>query len=131
MDEWMRVLQWLPVGLCVGVREEDEACVAPAGVPEALEWSSDLSSSAPHQGDWVWLKKFPGDQHSEVKPATKLAFCKVRGPQRTTLGHVGQCWVMGDDVGSWGTMLGQGGQCWVMGDTVGSWGTTLGHGGQR
>ncbi|XP_054662667.1 retinal guanylyl cyclase 1-like [Grus americana] len=30
------------------------------------------------QGDWVWLKKFPGDQHSEVKPATKLAFCKLR-----------------------------------------------------
>uniref|UniRef100_A0A8C4JC22 guanylate cyclase n=1 Tax=Dromaius novaehollandiae TaxID=8790 RepID=A0A8C4JC22_DRONO len=30
------------------------------------------------EGDWVWLKKFPGDQHSEVKPATKLAFCKLR-----------------------------------------------------
>ncbi|XP_058684433.1 retinal guanylyl cyclase 1, partial [Poecile atricapillus] len=30
------------------------------------------------QGDWVWLKKFPGDQHTEVKPATKLTFCKLR-----------------------------------------------------
>ncbi|XP_062368151.1 retinal guanylyl cyclase 1 [Cinclus cinclus] len=30
------------------------------------------------QGDWVWLKKIPGDQHTEVKPATKLAFCKLR-----------------------------------------------------
>ncbi|XP_039583191.1 retinal guanylyl cyclase 1-like, partial [Passer montanus] len=28
------------------------------------------------KGDWVWLKKFPGEQHTEVKPATKLAFCK-------------------------------------------------------
>ncbi|XP_025917774.1 retinal guanylyl cyclase 1-like, partial [Apteryx rowi] len=28
------------------------------------------------QGDWVWLKKFPGEQHGEVKPATKLVFCK-------------------------------------------------------
>uniref|UniRef100_A0A672THE2 guanylate cyclase n=1 Tax=Strigops habroptila TaxID=2489341 RepID=A0A672THE2_STRHB len=38
---------------------------------------SGLTPFAP-QGDWVWLKKFPGDQHSEVKPATKLAFCKLR-----------------------------------------------------
>ncbi|XP_009993943.1 PREDICTED: retinal guanylyl cyclase 1-like, partial [Chaetura pelagica] len=30
------------------------------------------------QGDWVWLKKFPGEEQSEVKPATKLAFCKLR-----------------------------------------------------
>ncbi|XP_065715204.2 retinal guanylyl cyclase 1 [Patagioenas fasciata] len=30
------------------------------------------------QGDWVWLKKFPGEQHNEVKPATKLVFCKLR-----------------------------------------------------
>ncbi|XP_039910119.1 retinal guanylyl cyclase 1-like, partial [Hirundo rustica] len=30
------------------------------------------------QGDWVWLKKFPGDQHTEVRPATKLTFCKLR-----------------------------------------------------
>ncbi|RLV63515.1 hypothetical protein DV515_00018194 [Chloebia gouldiae] len=30
------------------------------------------------QGDWVWLKKFPGEQHTEVKPATKLTFCKLR-----------------------------------------------------
>lgn len=83
-------------------------------------WSqgcSDLTRSAP-QGDWVWLKKFPGDQHTEVKPATKLAFCKVRGSQ-------GHRWVMGDSTGSWrqrwvmGTTLGHGGQRWVMGDNVG------------
>lgn len=33
------------------------------------------------QGDWVWLKKFPGDQHIVIRPATKTAFSKVRvGP---------------------------------------------------
>lgn len=32
------------------------------------------------QGDWVWLKKFPGD-HIAIRPATKEAFSKVRvGP---------------------------------------------------
>ncbi|XP_006271922.2 retinal guanylyl cyclase 1 isoform X2 [Alligator mississippiensis] len=30
------------------------------------------------QGDWVWLKKFPGETHPEIRPATKMAFCKLR-----------------------------------------------------
>nr|XP_020665285.1 retinal guanylyl cyclase 1 [Pogona vitticeps] len=30
------------------------------------------------EGDWVWLKKFPGEKHTEIKPATKTAFCKLR-----------------------------------------------------
>ena len=30
------------------------------------------------QGDWVWLKKFPGEQHIAIRPATKMAFSKVR-----------------------------------------------------
>uniref|UniRef100_A0A8D2LWX5 guanylate cyclase n=1 Tax=Varanus komodoensis TaxID=61221 RepID=A0A8D2LWX5_VARKO len=30
------------------------------------------------EGDWVWLKKFPGEKHIEIKPATKTAFCKLR-----------------------------------------------------
>ncbi|XP_053218136.1 retinal guanylyl cyclase 1 isoform X1 [Podarcis raffonei] len=30
------------------------------------------------QGDWVWLKKFPGEKHTEIKPATKTAFLKLR-----------------------------------------------------
>ncbi|KAL6039611.1 hypothetical protein STEG23_002418 [Scotinomys teguina] len=29
-------------------------------------------------GDWVWLKKFPGDHHTAIKPATKTAFSKLR-----------------------------------------------------
>lgn len=69
---------------------------------EEEEGDGGEASPAPlPQGDWVWLKKFPGDQHSEVKPATKLAFCKVRGcgdhvgSTGTSLGHE-------DDVGSWG-----------------------------
>uniref|UniRef100_A0A8D0FDZ3 Retinal guanylyl cyclase 1 n=1 Tax=Strix occidentalis caurina TaxID=311401 RepID=A0A8D0FDZ3_STROC len=41
-------------------------------------WGCSDLTPLPPQGDWVWLKKFPGDEHSEVKPATKLAFCKLR-----------------------------------------------------
>ncbi|KAK2509329.1 hypothetical protein MC885_006591 [Smutsia gigantea] len=29
-------------------------------------------------GDWVWLKKFPGDQHIAIRPATKIAFSKLQ-----------------------------------------------------
>lgn len=42
-----------------------------------------LSSLLPSllQGDWVWLKRFPGDQHIAIRPATMTAFAKVRvGP---------------------------------------------------
>uniref|UniRef100_A0A8V5HBT8 Guanylate cyclase n=1 Tax=Melopsittacus undulatus TaxID=13146 RepID=A0A8V5HBT8_MELUD len=38
----------------------------------------DTTNVAIAEGDWVWLKRFPGDEHREVKPATKLAFCKLR-----------------------------------------------------
>ncbi|XP_042330865.1 retinal guanylyl cyclase 1 isoform X2 [Sceloporus undulatus] len=38
----------------------------------------DNTSVAVAEGDWVWLKKFPGEQHTEIKPATKTAFCKLR-----------------------------------------------------
>ncbi|CAO2643751.1 Retinal guanylyl cyclase 1 [Lemmus lemmus] len=31
-----------------------------------------------YEGDWVWLKKFPGDRHMAIKPATKTAFSKLR-----------------------------------------------------
>ncbi|XP_008151709.3 retinal guanylyl cyclase 1 [Eptesicus fuscus] len=31
-----------------------------------------------YEGDWVWLKKFPGDQHIVIRPATKTAFSKLR-----------------------------------------------------
>uniref|UniRef100_A0A8D1RFI5 Guanylate cyclase n=1 Tax=Sus scrofa TaxID=9823 RepID=A0A8D1RFI5_PIG len=31
-----------------------------------------------YEGDWVWLKKFPGDQHIAIRPATKMAFSKIR-----------------------------------------------------
>lgn len=39
---------------------------------------SSLTSSSLLQGDWVWLKKFPGDHHVAIRPATKTAFSKVR-----------------------------------------------------
>ncbi|XP_029436768.1 retinal guanylyl cyclase 1 [Rhinatrema bivittatum] len=38
----------------------------------------ETSSVAIFEGDWVWLKKFPGEKYSEMKPATKTAFCKLR-----------------------------------------------------
>ncbi|XP_004594829.2 retinal guanylyl cyclase 1 [Ochotona princeps] len=31
-----------------------------------------------YEGDWVWLKKFPGDQHIAIRPATKTTFSKLR-----------------------------------------------------
>ncbi|MBV95808.1 Retinal guanylyl cyclase 1, partial [Eschrichtius robustus] len=37
-----------------------------------------LLVSASGVGDWVWLKKFPGEQHIAIRPATKMAFSKIR-----------------------------------------------------
>ncbi|KAL1779324.1 retinal guanylyl cyclase 1 [Sigmodon hispidus] len=31
-----------------------------------------------YEGDWVWLKKFPGDHHMAIRPATKTTFSKLR-----------------------------------------------------
>ncbi|GAB1296283.1 Retinal guanylyl cyclase 1 [Apodemus speciosus] len=31
-----------------------------------------------YEGDWVWLKKFPGEHHMTIRPATKTAFSKLR-----------------------------------------------------
>ncbi|XP_025860973.1 retinal guanylyl cyclase 1 [Vulpes vulpes] len=38
----------------------------------------DNSNIGLFEGDWVWLKKFPGDQHIAIRPATKMAFSKLR-----------------------------------------------------
>ncbi|XP_064438389.1 retinal guanylyl cyclase 1 [Mirounga angustirostris] len=38
---------------------------------------SDSSNIGLYEGDWVWLKKFPGD-HIAIRPATKAAFSKLR-----------------------------------------------------
>ncbi|XP_016010219.2 retinal guanylyl cyclase 1 isoform X1 [Rousettus aegyptiacus] len=43
----------------------------PSQVPES-------STIGLYEGDWVWLKKFPGDQHIAIRPATKTAFSKLR-----------------------------------------------------
>ena len=89
------------------------------------------------QGDWVWLKKFPGDQHSEVKPATKLAFCKVGSGDGGGRGEGAGC---GDNGGMWGqrwdvgrlwwdieTVVGCGGGGGTWGQ-LGDMGTGVGHG---
>ncbi|XP_007950433.1 retinal guanylyl cyclase 1 [Orycteropus afer afer] len=39
---------------------------------------SDSSNIGLYEGDWVWLKKFPGDQHIAICPATKTTFSKLR-----------------------------------------------------
>ncbi|XP_005878904.1 PREDICTED: retinal guanylyl cyclase 1, partial [Myotis brandtii] len=39
---------------------------------------ADSSNIGLYEGDWVWLKKFPGDQHIVIRPATKTAFSKLR-----------------------------------------------------
>ncbi|KAM7069720.1 retinal guanylyl cyclase 1 isoform 4-T4 [Molossus nigricans] len=38
----------------------------------------DNSNIGLYEGDWVWLKKFPGDQHRAIRPATKTTFSKLR-----------------------------------------------------
>ncbi|XP_006151827.1 retinal guanylyl cyclase 1 [Tupaia chinensis] len=38
---------------------------------------SDSSNIGLFEGDWVWLKKFPGEQHIAIRPATKTAFAKL------------------------------------------------------
>ncbi|XP_026578457.1 retinal guanylyl cyclase 1 [Pseudonaja textilis] len=30
------------------------------------------------EGDWVWLKRFPGGKYTEVKPSTEKVFCQLR-----------------------------------------------------
>ncbi|KAM6453517.1 retinal guanylyl cyclase 1 [Liasis olivaceus] len=42
--------------------------------------TADLENSnlAVVEGDWVWLKKIPGGKNTEIKPATKMIFCKLR-----------------------------------------------------
>ncbi|KAE8620380.1 hypothetical protein XENTR_v10010216 [Xenopus tropicalis] len=44
-----------------------------------------VAAATPHntnigvfEGDWVWLKKFPGEKHGDLRPATKNVFCKLR-----------------------------------------------------
>ncbi|XP_023369816.1 retinal guanylyl cyclase 1 [Otolemur garnettii] len=39
---------------------------------------SDSSNIGLYEGDKVWLKKFPGDQHIAIRAATKMAFSKLR-----------------------------------------------------
>ncbi|CAI9163014.1 unnamed protein product [Rangifer tarandus platyrhynchus] len=38
----------------------------------------DYTNIGLYEGDWVWLKKFPGDRHIAIRPATKMAFSKIR-----------------------------------------------------
>ncbi|XP_068387128.1 retinal guanylyl cyclase 1 isoform X2 [Eschrichtius robustus] len=38
----------------------------------------DYTNIGLYEGDWVWLKKFPGEQHIAIRPATKMAFSKIR-----------------------------------------------------
>ncbi|XP_075764300.1 retinal guanylyl cyclase 1 isoform X2 [Pelodiscus sinensis] len=45
---------------------------------KSLAAAPDNTNVAVAQGDWVWLKKFPGDKHTDIKPATKTTFCKLR-----------------------------------------------------
>ncbi|XP_074714069.1 retinal guanylyl cyclase 1-like [Strix uralensis] len=62
----------------VAVMEGNDNSKGNSHLPLLLLLFNQQSLVASVQGDWVWLKKFPGDEHSEVKPATKLAFCKLR-----------------------------------------------------
>ncbi|XP_073903027.1 retinal guanylyl cyclase 1 [Castor canadensis] len=39
---------------------------------------TDSTNIGLYEGDWVWLKKFPGDHHIAIRPATKTTFSKLR-----------------------------------------------------
>ncbi|XP_062993291.1 retinal guanylyl cyclase 1 [Elgaria multicarinata webbii] len=62
----------------VAVAEGDDKQKASSHVPLLLLLFNTQGIIAAVQGDWVWLKKFPGEKHIEIKPATKTAFCKLR-----------------------------------------------------
>ncbi|XP_040271789.1 retinal guanylyl cyclase 1 [Bufo bufo] len=36
------------------------------------------TSVAVYEGDWVWLKRFPGEKLGDIRPATRNAFCTLR-----------------------------------------------------
>ncbi|XP_072255463.1 retinal guanylyl cyclase 1 [Pyxicephalus adspersus] len=36
------------------------------------------TSVAVYEGDWIWLKRFPGEKHSDIRPSTKNVFCMLR-----------------------------------------------------
>ncbi|EMP29689.1 Guanylyl cyclase GC-E [Chelonia mydas] len=56
----------------------DEKQKCNSHVPFLLLLFNNQGLVAAVQGDWVWLKKFPGEKHTEIKPATKTSFCKLR-----------------------------------------------------
>ncbi|XP_026903130.1 retinal guanylyl cyclase 1 [Acinonyx jubatus] len=39
---------------------------------------ADSANVGLYEGDWVWLKKFPGDQHIAIRPATRTVFSKLQ-----------------------------------------------------
>ncbi|XP_069841604.1 retinal guanylyl cyclase 1 isoform X2 [Dendropsophus ebraccatus] len=36
------------------------------------------TSVAIYEGDWVWLKRFPGEKQGDIRPATRNVFCTLR-----------------------------------------------------
>uniref|UniRef100_A0ABM5EJC1 Guanylate cyclase n=1 Tax=Pogona vitticeps TaxID=103695 RepID=A0ABM5EJC1_9SAUR len=67
-----------PENTNVAVAEGDDKQKASSHLPLLLLLFNSQGLIAALQGDWVWLKKFPGEKHTEIKPATKTAFCKLR-----------------------------------------------------
>ncbi|XP_037665272.1 retinal guanylyl cyclase 1 [Choloepus didactylus] len=55
----------------LATRSMSDICSVPSQPPES-------PNIGLYEGDWVWLKKFPGDQHISIRPATKTAFSKLR-----------------------------------------------------
>ncbi|XP_037349131.1 retinal guanylyl cyclase 1 [Talpa occidentalis] len=55
----------------LAARSTSDICSGPSQPP-------DSPNIGLYEGEWVWLKKFPGDQHITVRPATRTAFSKLR-----------------------------------------------------
>uniref|UniRef100_A0A8C6A0X9 Guanylate cyclase n=1 Tax=Marmota marmota marmota TaxID=9994 RepID=A0A8C6A0X9_MARMA len=54
------------------------AAFSTADIRSIRSQPSDSTNIGLYEGDWVWLKKFPGDHHVAIRPATKTAFSKLR-----------------------------------------------------
>uniref|UniRef100_A0A8C9P271 Retinal guanylyl cyclase 1 n=1 Tax=Spermophilus dauricus TaxID=99837 RepID=A0A8C9P271_SPEDA len=54
------------------------AAFSTADIRSIRSQPSDSTNVGLYEGDWVWLKKFPGDHHVAIRPATKTAFSKLR-----------------------------------------------------
>nr|XP_023419350.1 retinal guanylyl cyclase 1 [Cavia porcellus] len=60
------------------VAQGSRLSLAVPSVSDIRSQTQESSNMGLYEGDWVWLKKFPGHHHTAIRPATKTAFSKLR-----------------------------------------------------